>query len=184
MRRVHMKNKILILEYDKHWPGIYNLEKEKILAAIGDKVQAIEHIGSTAVVGLAAKPVIDIIVAIKDFSLTRKLIEPLQLIGYTYVPEYEINLPDRRFFHRGPSETTGAINKHFHLHIVEEGGNFWVTHILFRDYLRSHTEVAEKYAVLKKSLAVTSDGDINAYCSAKNDFIKNVIRLALESEKR
>lgn len=173
-----MKKNILITEYNPRWPKIYAREAAKILGAIHNKVLAIEHIGSTAVVGLAAKPVCDLMAAIESFALTKELIEPLRKIGYHYVPEYEINLPDRRFFHRGPSETTGRPNRHFHLHIVEKDSNFWITHLLFRDYLRSHPDCAQEYAELKKTLAVTSNGDINAYCSGKNDFIKNIIRLA------
>lgn len=65
-----MRKIILITEYDCRWSAIYRREKQKILASIGDKIQAIEHIGSTAVIGLAAKPVIDIMIAITDFSLT------------------------------------------------------------------------------------------------------------------
>ena len=175
-----MKKTILITNYNPVWPIIYNREKTKILAAIGNKIQAIEHIGSTAVIGLAAKPVSDIMIAIESFALTDELIVPLKKIGYKYVPEYEVNLPDRRFFHRGPSETTGLPNRHFHLHIVEKDSEFWVTHILFRDYLRNHSDTAQKYADLKKKLAISTNGNINDYCSGKNAFIKEIIQLARE----
>ena len=178
------KKPILITEYNPRWSMIYNREKKKIIAAIGSKVLAIEHIGSTSVVGLAAKPVSDIMVAIESFSLTNELIKPLSNIGYKYVPEYEINLPDRRFFHRGPSETTGLPNRHFHLHIVEKDSEFWVTHILFRDYLRNHTNVAQEYANLKKRLAIAGEGNINKYCEGKNGFIQKVIRLAKEERAK
>lgn len=177
------KETILITEYNPRWPMIYSREKKKIIAAIGSKALAIEHIGSTSVVGLAAKPVSDIMVAIESFSLTNELIKPLGNAGYKYVPEYEINLPDRRFFHRGPSETTGSPNRHFHLHIVEKDSKFWITHILFRDYLRNHANVAREYEDLKKKLAIASEGNISKYCEGKNGFIQKVIQLAQEEKK-
>lgn len=173
-----MKKIILIAEYDCRWPAIYQREKQKILAVIRAKIQAIEHIGSTAVIGLAAKPVIDIMIAIKDLSLTSQLIELLGDIGYKYVPEYEVSLPERRFFHKGPQETTGSPNRHFHMHIVEENSQFWITHILFRDYLVNHPNAIQEYADLKKKLSLASDGNIDDYCDGKSDFIKNIISLA------
>ncbi|MBF0207915.1 MAG: GrpB family protein [Oligoflexia bacterium] len=173
---------ILITEYDHRWPKVFEKESMKIMQAIGNKILKIEHIGSTAVIGLAAKPVCDIMASIDNFSINEELISPLRTIGYHYVPEYEANLPDRRFYHRGPSETCGLPNRHFHLHIVEKESAFWITHMLFRDYLRNHSQIAQEYAALKKELATSSGGNINNYCNGKSEFIKNVIALAKKEQ--
>lgn len=176
--KVEKEQVILITDYDARWSKIYNREKAKILKAIGDKIVAIKHIGSTAVVNLAAKPVIDIMVAIKTLTDAAELITPLKPIGYEYVPEYEAHLPERRFFHRGPSETTGKPNRHFHLHMVEYSSQFWDDHLLFRDYLRNNKEDAAQYAQLKKEIACKCKGNVQDYCANKSDFIKNIVRLA------
>ena len=96
---------ITIAHYDPQWPILYEEEKARILGVIGDKVVAIEHIGSTAVPGLGAKPIIDITVAVRHLADAEKCIEPLQSVGYEYVPEYEVSIPERRYFRK-------ALRKH------------------------------------------------------------------------
>lgn len=169
---------IIISPYDAKWRDIYEDEKQKILRVIANKIIAIEHIGSTAVPNLAAKPIIDIMVGVKDFAIAKKCIEPLKTIEYEYVPQYEVDIPDRRFFNRGPN----LPNQHFHLHMVIYGENFWVTHLLFRDYLRSHPEIALQYQTLKQKLAKQYVTDIMGYCDGKSEFIQNIVRLAIVEE--
>jgi predicted RNA-binding protein associated with RNAse of E/G family len=119
-------------------------------------------------------------IAVKELSDAKEFIEPLKSIGYEYVPEYEKEIPERRYFQKGPK---GVPNKHFHLHMVEHGRDFWKRHLLFRDYLRSHPEMALKYCKLKRELAERYASDREAYTEAKTSFIESVIAQA-EAEPR
>ncbi|MFQ5911527.1 MAG: GrpB family protein, partial [Thermoplasmata archaeon] len=103
----------------------------------------------------------------------------LQSIGYEYVPEYEDELPERRYFHKGPPEA------HRHLHMVEVTSDFWERHLLFRDFLRAHREVVQEYSELKKRLAVKHGSDHEGYTDAKTEFIESVVdevRIASEEQ--
>jgi GrpB-like predicted nucleotidyltransferase (UPF0157 family) len=165
---------IIIAPYDINWVFIYQNEKEKLLSVLADKIIAIEHIGSTAVPNLAAKPIIDIMLGTKTLDAANACIEPLKTIEYEYMPQYEVDIPDRKFFHRG----LNFPNQHFHLHVVAIHGNFWRDHLLFRDYLRTHPETLAEYQCLKQELAKKYSPDIMSYCEAKTDFIHSVVRLA------
>ncbi|MCK4478120.1 GrpB family protein [Candidatus Bathyarchaeota archaeon] len=169
-----MSRRVKIIDYDPQWPLLYEKERCLILDAIGHIVVRIEHIGSTAVPKLGAKPVIDIIVAVNHLSDAKKCIRPLESIGYEYVPEHEDLMPERRYFHKGkpPKE------QHYHLHMVELTSDFWKRHLLFRDYLRTHPEVAQEYFKLKKRLATQYGSDREEYTEAKTSFIESVIAKA------
>jgi GrpB-like predicted nucleotidyltransferase (UPF0157 family) len=175
-----VKNPLVIVDYDTRWPKIYEIERARILKAIGSKVVSIEHVGSTAVPGLGAKPTIDILVGVRSLSDAEECIEPLRKIGYEYVPEYEAEIAERRYFRKGPSEVP---NRHFHLHMVERISNFWQRHILFRDYLRTHPETAQQYYRLKKELAAKHGSNREAYTEAKTSFIESVVAKA-DSKKK
>jgi len=154
---------------------MFESEKARILGVIRKKIVAIEHVGSTAVPGLGAKPIIDIMVGVRRLSKAQDCIGPLETIGYEYVPEYEVSIPERRYFRRGSSNMP---NKHFHLHMVEYNGDFWKRHLLFRDYLRAHPHAARKYHKLKKELAAKYRLNRDAYTEAKTLFIESVISKA------
>ncbi|MFQ5951682.1 MAG: GrpB family protein [Candidatus Geothermarchaeales archaeon] len=170
---------IIISDYDPQWPILFQEEKARILDAIGDRIVAVEHIGSTAVPGLGAEPIIDIIVGVRSVVDAEKCINPLERIDYEYVPDYEEELPERRYFRKGPPE------EHRHLHMVEVTNDFWERHLLFRDFLRAHREVAQEYYQLKKRLAVKHGSDHEGYTHAKTKFIKFVVdeaRVASEEQ--
>jgi len=175
-----MRDSVLLVDYDARWPVIFEKEKARIMEMIGDKVVAIEHVGSTAVPDLGAKPIIDMMIAVNHLSDAAECIEPLTSIGYEYVPEYEVSRPERRYFRKGPHD---ASNRHFHLHMVERTSDFWERHILFRDYLRTHPEVAQEYCGLKKQLAEKHGLDREAYTEAKTSFIDSVVARARLEEK-
>jgi len=175
------KRSVKIADYDPKWPAIFAEEKNQILSVLKEKVVAIEHVGSTAVQGLEAKPIIDISVAVRRLSDAEECIKPLRSIGYEYVPEYEEELPERRYFRKGPE---GIPNKHFHLHMVERDSDFWQKHLLFRDYLRLHPDIAEQYCKLKRELARKYVSDREAYTKAKTSFIESVIAEARSTLKR
>lgn len=118
--------------------------EKRILDALGDKVFAIEYIGSTSIKGLQAKPIIDIIVAVQNIDEISNFIHPLSKIEFEYIPKPEFK--DRRFFRKGQWG-----NGTCHLHMCEISSSEWIDKVLFRDYLRLHPEVAEQYASLKKS---------------------------------
>lgn len=156
---------ILIADYNPQWPHIYEAERQRILGATGQWLASIEHVGSTSVPGLAAKPIIDIMAGIRTLADAPACIAPLEALGYHYVPEYEASIPERRYFRKGPK---GA--RLFHLHMVEPTSDFWEKELLFRDYLRAHPSTAQAYEALKRKLARQyTDG--NEYCEAKTDFI-------------
>jgi len=167
-----MKPPVIIVGYDPRWPVLYKEEKRQILSVIGDRILAIEHIGSTAVPGLGGKPIIDIMVGVRRLSDAKGCIEPLATIGYEYVPEYEVLIPDRRYFRKGPAE------RHRHLHMTEVNSDFWESHILFRDYLRAHQETAQAYYQLRKELAVRFGSDSLGFTEAKTEFIERVVEKA------
>ncbi len=133
---------ITIVGYDPKWPELYREELCRILHSIVDLIVAIEHIGSTAVPGLAAKPIIDIIAGVRSLEDAPRCIGPLEAMDYEYVPQYEVYIPERRYFRP----------RTHHLHMVEISSEFWRRHLLFRDFLRSHPDVAQEYAELKRTL--------------------------------
>jgi GrpB-like predicted nucleotidyltransferase (UPF0157 family) len=164
---------VIIVEYNPQWLALYEEEKERILCLIGDKVVTIEHIGSTAVLGLGAKPIIDIMVAVQRLADAEECIELLTSIGYEYHPEGEVGFPERRFFHKGAPEAPT-----YHLNMVELTSDFWERHLLFRDFLRAHPEVAGHYYQLKKELAAKYGSDREGYTEAKTPFIEPVVARA------
>jgi GrpB-like predicted nucleotidyltransferase (UPF0157 family)/protein associated with RNAse G/E len=166
---------VKIADYDSRWPAIYAKEKDLILSVIGVKVEGIEHVGSTAVPGLGAKPIIDIVVGVRKLSEAKDCVAPLKRIGYEYVPEYEKEIPERRYFRKGPE---GVANKHFHLHMVERGGGFWKRHLLFRDFLRCSPDVARQYCRLKRDLASEYACDREGYTEAKTKFVESIVARA------
>ena len=169
------QRKVRIVEYDPSWVTLYREEKTKILAVIGHLAVVVEHIGSTAVLGLGAKPTIDIMVGVHSLSDAQKCIVPLGSIGYEYQPQHEATMPERRFFRKGepPKE------QHYHLHMVEKGSEFWKTHLAFRDYLRTHPEAAQQYYELKRRLASKYGSDREGYTEAKTPFIESIVAKAL-----
>jgi GrpB-like predicted nucleotidyltransferase (UPF0157 family) len=148
---------------------MFEEEKALILGAIGHAIIAIEHVGSTAVSGLGAKPVIDITAGIRSLDDAPACVKSLQSLGYTYVPEFEAAIPERRYFHKGPEQA-----RTHHLHMVELTSEFWERHLLFRDFLRAHPDVAQEYEALKRQLANQFGTDRVGYTEAKTSFIRAI----------
>ena len=163
---------VVLVPYDPRWPRLYDEEKARILGAIGEYIVAVEHIGSTAVPGLGAKPILDIMIAVRDLAKDfPACIEPLRTIGYEYVPRSDFF--ESRFCCLG---AWGASDRH--LHITELNSNFWREKVLFRDYLRAHPHAANDYFELKQTLAERHSGNRPAYTEAKASFIHQVVQLA------
>jgi GrpB-like predicted nucleotidyltransferase (UPF0157 family) len=170
--------KITLVEYDPDWPREFERESGLLLRSLGDSVTKIEHIGSTSVPSLVSKPIIDIMVGLRDFSEAGSLVPKIVNIGYTYFPEFEDVMPFRRFFKKFIHDTATH-----HIHMVEIGGEFWLRHLLFRDRLRSDPATAAEYASLKKELAKRDWKVSNDFAEAKTEFIKRIEAEALVSWK-
>jgi GrpB-like predicted nucleotidyltransferase (UPF0157 family) len=162
---------IEVVAYDPRWPLRYQRERDRIAAALGENAIAVEHVGGTAVPGLPAKPVIDIMVGVPDIERAGQAVAGLINLGYQYVPELESQLPERRYFRRGTPET-------HHVHMVAVSSDFWEEHLLFRDYLRTHPQAAEEYGKLKRGLASRFRFDRDAYRAGKLPFIDTVVDAA------
>ena len=162
---------IEVVDYDRDWPRQYAAERDRIRSAIGEATLAIEHVGGTAVPGLPAKPVIDLMVGVEDIERAGPAVAGLINLGYEYVPELESELPDRRYFRKGTPET-------HHVHMVPVSSDYWAEHLLFRDYLRSHPQAAAEYGTLKRGLASRHRRARAAYRAGKGPFIDRVVAAA------
>lgn len=161
--------KVTIVEYRPEWQTMFEDEKKILETALGDVRAKIEHIGSTAVTELAAKPVIDLMVGLEDFSIADSVVPKIEALAYDYIQKYESVMPFRRFL----IKERDGIRTH-HIHMVGIGSEFWERHILFRDYLRQNTDVAVQYASLKRELARRDWKDVNEYADAKTEFIREI----------
>lgn len=170
---------ILIVDYNPEWPALYQRERDRILPVINPLVKAVEHVGSTSVPGLGAKPIVDIMVGLYDESMLDSTVEPVVALGYTYYKRYEKDMPFRRHFSIGPPESSQKYN----LHIVPYGHDFWMRHLLFRDYLRAHPEAAAAYEAFKRDLAPHYENS-NEYSDAKTEFILSIEALAQDESER
>lgn len=169
-----MNNAIVIADYDPVWPAQAAEEIARIRAALGNRLLAIEHVGSTSVPGLAAKPLLDLMGGLQTLDEARACIPHTEALGYRYRPGDSI--PDRVYFNKGPE---GA--RTHHLYLVELGGEYWVRHMVFRDALRADPALAAEYAALKRRLAAQYGSDTIGYTDAKTDFITAVEAKALRT---
>jgi GrpB-like predicted nucleotidyltransferase (UPF0157 family) len=157
-----------VVEYDASWAELFERERGRLREALGPAAAAIEHVGSTAVPGLAAKPVLDILVGAAPFPLPDDRLVALAGLGYEY--RGDNGVPGRQFFRTNPRTR--------HLHVVEFGGEEWERLILFRDYCRVHPEVATEYEALKRTLATDYPRERERYTAGKAAFIQAVLRRA------
>jgi GrpB-like predicted nucleotidyltransferase (UPF0157 family) len=162
---------IEVIDYDPSWPTIYRREAERIQQACAGIIIAIEHIGSTSVPGLAAKPVIDIMPGVAAYPDGMRTIEPLTQLGYVYYGDNGI--PGRFYF-----DLRYELRTVMHVHLFQIGVENWIRHLLFRDYLRAHPEVSNQYAALKRDLALCYRDDRVAYTNAKSEFIISTVAQA------
>jgi GrpB-like predicted nucleotidyltransferase (UPF0157 family) len=167
--------KVIIAEYSPTWPALFEQDKKLLKAALGENENIIEHVGSTSVVGLAAKPVIDIMIGLRDFSVADDVVPKIEVLGYEYISNYEDVMPFRRYLKKVAREK----DTH-HIHMVEIGGEFWERHLLFRDYLRENHEAMDEYANLKEKLGEEDWENTNQYADAKTVFIRSIEKKAKE----
>ena len=161
------RGELRVSPYREEWKLLFEIEKRDIEEAIGDYIEDIQHVGSTSIPGMPAKPILDIAIAVKDFEEARVCIEPLCDRGYSF--KGENGIPRRHYFLKGEPCT-------HHIHMLEKDSEEWEKLILFRDYLRSNQNTAEEYKELKRNLLQRLRGNRKAYQAAKSDFVETVIR--------
>ncbi|MBV9269611.1 MAG: GrpB family protein [Candidatus Eremiobacteraeota bacterium] len=165
---------IQVVDYDPLWPERFAQLRDMLLSAVADFAIAIEHVGSTAVPGLAAKPVLDIDIVASEEDIATG-VQRVVALGYESLGELDI--PLREAF-RAPSN----LARH-NLYVTAEGCESHRNHLAVRDYLRAHFDAAREYGALKKRLARTADGDIDRYIAGKSGFIANILSRSGFSEQ-
>lgn len=170
------KDHVEIVPYNSSWPHDARIEIEKLKAALPlNCIVDIQHVGSTAIPGLSAKPIIDIQIAAKSLDEMKVIAVPaLQKLGYEYW--YDNPDPERMFFVKG-MPPYGEKRTH-HVHIVEPTSKHWEGKVLFRDFLISHPEAANEYEQLKIELAQQHTFDREQYTDAKGEFVNKILKLA------
>lgn len=175
-----VSEEVAIAPYDPSWPELFRQEKEHLLSCLpSDLIRRIEHFGSTAVPGLAAKPIVDMLVEVTDLEATKARIAPvLESQGYDYFWRPTRGDDDPPFYAWFIKRDPRTGTRTHHIHMVE--GHFtehW-DRLLFRDYLVEHPEVAGEYEALKRRLACALPHDRIAYTRGKSEFIDRVTQRA------
>jgi GrpB-like predicted nucleotidyltransferase (UPF0157 family) len=165
---------IIIVDYDPNWAVIFRKLRDRVSESLGNLPHSIEHVGSTAIPGAAAKPIIDIDVVLKSAVDMPKAIRVLENAGYKHLGD--LGITGREAF-----ESPANLPAH-HLYVVVLGGREYTRHVRFRDYLRRHPEETDRYSILKKSLAHKFRNDREAYTEAKTTFIEAILRRAGSTE--
>lgn len=166
-----MGQHITVTDYDPLWKRKYEKESLLIKDILMDNCIAIYHIGSTSVEGLAAKPIIDIMVAVKSLEKVDRTAADFSKIGYEYLGEFGIT--GRRYLRKGGDERT------YQIHIFQ--AEDWINigrHLAFRDYMRTHKQARDEYTKIKKELARKFPYDIDGYCDGKENFVQKIEKLA------
>jgi GrpB-like predicted nucleotidyltransferase (UPF0157 family) len=169
-----VKEVVSIVPYDSRWPEIFEQERQHLRSCLPlELVKRIEHFGSTAVPGICAKPIVDILVEVTSLEETKKRIAPiLEAQGYDYFwrPSWGDDTPP---FYAWFIKRDKNGNRTHHIHMVEPDFEHW-ERLLFRDYLIEHPDVAREYSELKVTLSEAHRNDRVAYTDAKTNFIKAV----------
>ena len=164
-----MKRIVEIHPYDPAWAADFAAEAARLAPVFGANLVAVHHIGSTAVPGLPAKPIIDIMPVVDDIALVDGLNAPMAALGY--IAKGENGIPGRRYFRKG----SDAHHTH-HIHVFQADSAEIAKHLDFRDYLRAYPEAADAYCRLKTALAAQYRTDPPAYTAAKTDFVQEILR--------
>ena len=163
--------KVVVLPYDRAWKSAFEEIKAEIECAIGDLIIGIEHVGSTSVEGMSAKPCIDIDVVIRDYTVFDAVVSKLAAIGYTH--EGNLGIKDREAFKY--SDKPHLLTHH--LYVCPQDSEELHRHMTFRDYLRSHPEAVEKYSRVKETAAKLFPDDIDQYIAYKSPCIEELYQL-------
>lgn len=168
--------KIEVVAHSKNWIKIFEAEKRLIVQSIPIGDLCVHHIGSTSVSGLAAKPIIDILLEVSNVEMLDQFNKQFESIGYECKGEFGIS--GRRYFQKGGD------NRSHQIHAFSRGSADATRHLAFKDYLIAHKGIAEEYAALKYRAAEGCNNDINTYCDLKNDFVAYHEKLAVKWQTR
>jgi GrpB-like predicted nucleotidyltransferase (UPF0157 family) len=168
--KIRRPDPIIVVDYDPQWPAVFETLRAVIAGAIGDLALAIEHVGSTAVTGLAAKPIIDMDVLLRSASDFSLCVQRLAGIGYEH--RGDLGIPEREAFAAPPGQPA------HHLYVCPPESREFRRHVALRDYLRGHSADASAYGELKRSLAVHYRDERAAYAEGKREFIESLLRTA------
>ena len=163
--------KVIVLPYDKAWKNDFEKIRNEIQTAVGHLITGIEHIGSTSVEGMSAKPCIDLDVIIKDYSVFDAVVKALHTIGYIH--EGDLGIKDREAF----KYTDKPHLRSHHLYVCPQNSAELHRHITFRDFLRSNPEAVRKYSKVKEQAALSYPDDINQYIRCKTPCIEELYAL-------
>lgn len=164
---------VRVVPHDPAWSRYFELERGRIEAVLGQVVVALHHIGSTAVPGLWAKPIIDILLEVTGLAELDRRTHDVEALGYEAKGEFGI--AGRRYFRRDDEQ---GVRTH-QIHAFAIGNVDIVRHLAFRDYMIAHPEIAKTYGDLKRRLAVDHPNDIGAYSAGKDSFVKEHQAMAL-----
>lgn len=165
-------SRVEVVPHDPRWRDAFEAEAERVAAALGDNVVAVHHIGSTAVPDIYAKPVIDLLVEVREITEVDGRSPSMELLGYEVMGEYGIH--GRRYFRKDSRE---GVRTH-QIHVFESRSAEVERHLAFRDYLIAHPADAQKYSELKRRLAEEHPRNMDGYIDGKDGFIKEMDRKA------
>lgn len=163
---------IEVVDYRSTWKIDFEIEKQLLENVLSTCDAVVHHIGSTSIPGLAAKPVIDILLEVSSLELLDTL--EAQMGEISYVSKGEFGIPGRRYYQKGGSNRTHQIHA-----FLKDSPNI-VRHLAFRDYLIEHSDIASEYAAVKRKGAAACNNSVADYCAYKNDFVQYQEALALE----
>lgn len=164
--------RVKVVSYDSAWIQLFQEEAEQIKRIFGDEVIETHHIGSTAIPGIHAKPVLDLMPVVREIHQADRYTSAMEQLGYVAMGENGIE--GRRFFQKGGDERT------HHVHVFAEGDDEITRHLRFRDFMRAHPLEAERYSRLKQRLAAAYPYDLSGYIEGKDSYIKDIDRQAKE----
>ena len=169
-----MTREIQVVPYDESWPKKYEREVLRLREVLGNEIVAAHHIGSTSIPGMYAKPIIDIMLEVKDIAKIDNYNDKMIALGYE--PRGELGIPGRRYFSR---EEPKDVRTH-HVHSYQSDNPELIRHIAFRDYMISHPEDAKIYAELKLVLARRFHWDVDGYIIGKEQYVSRMEKIAVE----
>ncbi len=169
-----MGREITIVPYDESWPNLYEKEKNVLLGIFGSLATDIQHFGSTSVKGMAAKPIIDIMIVADDLHLIDDCNVAMEAHGY--IARVENGIPGRRYFVKLNSDQSG--NHTHHVHVYQTGNRHINDELMFRDYLRIDPAAFEEYGQVKKEAALKYRRDPQAYTDAKSACVMKIMEIA------
>lgn len=166
-----MVRKMIVVNYSGDWPEMYEKEAAQIRAALADVLVRCHHMGSTSVPGLAAKPIIDILLEVRSLDRLDARNAAMESLGYT--PKGAFGIPGRRYYPKGADKRT------HHAHAFAAGDPHIEKHLVFRDYLRAHPLAAAEYAAIKRQAAEAHANDPEGYVAFKHDFAEPMVAEAV-----